>query len=182
MQISLKFIRLINHARITVCIKFQLLMTFSSLFTGSSSLSVFPRSVLYIPVRIDYCRKRRLGRIGAGPTSDEDRRRFASPGLSAEAATAPLPGFCLRRADRRRRPPASILSTTPALPTTPTAPRPSGFRRAVMTPSARVRVPTASSSPSFHPSSSTPSAPQKASSSSTSPSIKWRKWSWMRRC
>jgi len=47
MQISLKLIRLINHAKITVCIKFQLLVTFSSLFTGSSSLSVFPRSVLY---------------------------------------------------------------------------------------------------------------------------------------
>ena len=46
MQISLKLIRLINHAKITVCIKFQLLVTFSSLFTGSSSLSVFPRSVL----------------------------------------------------------------------------------------------------------------------------------------
>ena len=48
MQISLKLIQLINHAKITVCIKFQSLVTFSSLFTGSSSLSVFPRSVLYI--------------------------------------------------------------------------------------------------------------------------------------
>ena len=44
MQISLKLIWLINHAKITVCIKFQLLVTFSSLFTGSSSLSVFPRA------------------------------------------------------------------------------------------------------------------------------------------
>ena len=48
MQISLKLIRLMNHAKMTVCIKFQLLVTFSSLFTGSSSLSVFPRSVLYL--------------------------------------------------------------------------------------------------------------------------------------
>ena len=47
MQISLKFIQAINHAKSTVCIKFQLLVTFSSLFTGSSSLSVFPRGVLY---------------------------------------------------------------------------------------------------------------------------------------
>ena len=38
----------INYAKSTVCIKFQLLVTFSSLFTGSSSLSVFPRSVLYV--------------------------------------------------------------------------------------------------------------------------------------
>ena len=30
------------------CIKFQLLVTFSSLFTGSSSLSVFARGVLYV--------------------------------------------------------------------------------------------------------------------------------------
>ena len=36
MQISLKLIRLINHAKITVCIKFQLLEIFSSLFTDSS--------------------------------------------------------------------------------------------------------------------------------------------------
>ena len=43
MQISLKLIQAINHAKSTVCIKFQL----SSLFTGSSSLSVFPRGVLY---------------------------------------------------------------------------------------------------------------------------------------
>ena len=48
MQISLKLIQRINHAKSTVCIKFQLLVTFSSLFTASSSLSVFPRSVLYI--------------------------------------------------------------------------------------------------------------------------------------
>ena len=47
MQISLKIIRSINHAKSTICIKFQLLVTFSSLFTGSSSLSVFPRGVLY---------------------------------------------------------------------------------------------------------------------------------------
>ena len=47
MQISLKFIRGINHAKSTICIKFQLLVTFSSLFTGSSSLSVFERGVLY---------------------------------------------------------------------------------------------------------------------------------------
>ena len=48
MQISLKIIRSINHAKSTVCIKFQLLVTFSSLFTASSSLPVFPPSVLYI--------------------------------------------------------------------------------------------------------------------------------------
>ena len=36
MQISLKLIRLINHAKRTVCIKFQLLVIFSSLFTDSS--------------------------------------------------------------------------------------------------------------------------------------------------
>ena len=36
MQISLKLIRLINHAKWTVCIKFQLLVIFSSLFTDSS--------------------------------------------------------------------------------------------------------------------------------------------------
>ena len=47
MQISLKLIQAINHAKSTICIKFQLLVTFSSLFTGSSSLSVFPRGVLY---------------------------------------------------------------------------------------------------------------------------------------
>ena len=47
MQISLKLIQSINHAESTICIKFQLLVTFSSLFTGSSSLSVFPRGVLY---------------------------------------------------------------------------------------------------------------------------------------
>ena len=47
MQISLKLIQGINHAKSTVCIKFQLLVTFSSLFTASSSLSVFARSVLY---------------------------------------------------------------------------------------------------------------------------------------
>ena len=47
MQISLKFIQGINHAKSTTCIKFQLLVTFSSLFTGSSSLSVFARGVLY---------------------------------------------------------------------------------------------------------------------------------------
>ncbi len=46
MQISLKLIQLINHAKSTNCKKFQLLLTFSSLFTGSSSLSVFPRGVL----------------------------------------------------------------------------------------------------------------------------------------
>ena len=48
MQISLKIIRSINHAKSIVCIKFQLLVTFSSLFTASSSLPVFPPSVLYI--------------------------------------------------------------------------------------------------------------------------------------
>ena len=48
MQISLKIIQSINHAKSIVCIKFQLLVTFSSLFTGASSLSVFPRGVLYI--------------------------------------------------------------------------------------------------------------------------------------
>ena len=48
MQISLKFIQLINHANLTICIKFQLLVTFSSLFAGSSSLAVFPRGVLYL--------------------------------------------------------------------------------------------------------------------------------------
>ena len=48
MQISLKLIWGINHANLTVCIKFQLLVTFSSLFTASSSLSVFARSVLYV--------------------------------------------------------------------------------------------------------------------------------------
>ncbi len=47
MQISLKLLRGINHAKSTVCIKFQLLVTFSTLFTASSSLSVFARSVLY---------------------------------------------------------------------------------------------------------------------------------------
>ncbi len=45
MQISLKLLRGINHAKSTVYIKFQLLVTFSSLFTASSSLSVFARSV-----------------------------------------------------------------------------------------------------------------------------------------
>ena len=48
MQISLKLIGLINHAKITVCIKFQFFVISSSLFTDSSSLSVFPRSVLYV--------------------------------------------------------------------------------------------------------------------------------------
>ena len=48
MQISLKFIQAINHAKSTTCIKFQLFVTFSSLFTGSSSLSVFARGVLYL--------------------------------------------------------------------------------------------------------------------------------------
>ena len=48
MQISLKLIQGINHAKSTVCIKFPLLVTFSFLFTASSSLSVFPRSVLYM--------------------------------------------------------------------------------------------------------------------------------------
>ena len=47
MQISLKLIQAINHAKSTVCIKFELLVTFGCLFTGSSSLSVFPRGVLY---------------------------------------------------------------------------------------------------------------------------------------
>ena len=47
MQIRLKLIRSINHAKSTVYIKFQLLVTFSSLFTASSSLPVFPLSVLY---------------------------------------------------------------------------------------------------------------------------------------
>ena len=48
MQISLKFIRGINYAKSTTCIKFQLLVTFSSLFTGSSILPVFALSVLYL--------------------------------------------------------------------------------------------------------------------------------------
>ena len=48
MQISLKIIRSINHAKSTVCIKFQLIVTSSSLFTASSSLPVFPPSVLYV--------------------------------------------------------------------------------------------------------------------------------------
>ena len=48
MQISLKLIWSINHAKSTVCIKFQLLVTFSSLFTASSNLPVFPLSVLYV--------------------------------------------------------------------------------------------------------------------------------------
>ena len=48
MQISLKFIQAINHAKSTIYIKFQLLVTFSFLVTGSSSLSVFPRGVLYV--------------------------------------------------------------------------------------------------------------------------------------
>ena len=47
MQISLKLIQAINHAKSTVCMKFQLLVTFISLFTAPSSLSVFPPSVLY---------------------------------------------------------------------------------------------------------------------------------------
>ena len=37
-----------NHAKLTIYIKFQLLVTFSSLFAGSSSLAVFPRGVLYL--------------------------------------------------------------------------------------------------------------------------------------
>ena len=48
MQISLKFIRGLNHAKSTTCMKFQLPVTFSSLFTGSSILPVFALSVLYI--------------------------------------------------------------------------------------------------------------------------------------
>ena len=47
MQIGLKLIQSINHAKLTICIRFQFFETFSSLFTGSSSLSVFPRGVLY---------------------------------------------------------------------------------------------------------------------------------------
>ena len=45
MQISLKLI----HAKSTVCTKFQLLVTFSSLFTASSVLQAFPRLLLYSP-------------------------------------------------------------------------------------------------------------------------------------
>ena len=48
MQISLTLIQSINHAKLTICIKSQFLVTFNSLFTGSSSLSVFPRGVLYL--------------------------------------------------------------------------------------------------------------------------------------
>ena len=51
MQISLKLIQAINHAKSTVCIKFLLLVTFSSLFTASSSLSVLTQSVLYLLFR-----------------------------------------------------------------------------------------------------------------------------------
>ena len=47
MQISLKLIQAINHAKSTVCTKFQLLVTFSSLFTASSVLQAFPRLLLY---------------------------------------------------------------------------------------------------------------------------------------
>ena len=47
MQISSKFIQAMNHAKSITCIKFLLLVTFSSLFTGSSSLSFFARGVLY---------------------------------------------------------------------------------------------------------------------------------------
>ncbi len=48
MQISLKLIWALNHAKLTACIKFQLLVIFSSLFTGSSSLSVSPQGELYL--------------------------------------------------------------------------------------------------------------------------------------
>ena len=48
MQISLKLIQSRNYAKKSIYIKFQLLVTFSYLFTGSSSLSVFPRGVLYL--------------------------------------------------------------------------------------------------------------------------------------
>ena len=47
MQISFKLIQRINYAELTICMKFQFFVTFSSLFTGSSSLFVFPRGVLY---------------------------------------------------------------------------------------------------------------------------------------
>jgi len=66
MQISLKIIQSINHAKSTVCIKFQLLVTFSSLFTASSSLPVFPPSVLY--------KKKVFGSIvGRRPSGDQFR-------------------------------------------------------------------------------------------------------------
>ena len=66
MQISLKLIQGINHAKSTVFIKSQLLVTFNSLFTGSSSSSVFPRGVLYIGRRerkgeFSYIRGERVG-------------------------------------------------------------------------------------------------------------------------
>ena len=48
MQISLKLIQAINHAKSTVCTKFQLLVTFTSLFTASSVLQAFPRLLLYV--------------------------------------------------------------------------------------------------------------------------------------
>ena len=48
MQISLRLILSINHAKLTMCIRFQLLVTFSSLVTGSSSLSVFLWGVLFL--------------------------------------------------------------------------------------------------------------------------------------
>ena len=70
MQISLKVIRLINHAKITVCIKFQFPVTFSSLFTGSSSLSVFPRSVLYVQAITDGSTGKTADRT-ANESSDE---------------------------------------------------------------------------------------------------------------
>ena len=57
MQISSKLIRGINHAKSTVCIKFQFLVTFSSLFTASSSLCLSTKctvhkSILYTQARI----------------------------------------------------------------------------------------------------------------------------------
>ena len=64
MQISLKLIRLINHTKITVCIKFQLFMIFSSLFTDSSITPALLRTycslatVLCIWQR--FCRMRKI--------------------------------------------------------------------------------------------------------------------------
>ena len=64
MQISLKLIRSINHAKSTVYIKFQLLVTFSSLFTASSSLPVFPLSVLYLVRGVEDKKKASSFRFG----------------------------------------------------------------------------------------------------------------------
>ena len=43
---EMKLIQAINHAKSTVCTKFQFLVTFSSLFTASSVLKAFPRLLL----------------------------------------------------------------------------------------------------------------------------------------